>query len=259
MQSNITRGLTLCKKQKAMAIQHYDYPNAKSVVICGDIHGEFENLVYQCCVRYKMRDTLIIVAGDCGFGFDMRFSTLEGLTALIRRLVITNNWLVFVRGNHDDPWYFDGEHVGYERFRAVPDFSVLTACGHQILCVGGAVSIDRDVRTKDKDWWEDEKPVLDYGCLNQVYVAGYEIDTVVTHTAPSFCEFTMPPGVVDSEELLADMQEERRVMDGLQDCLRHDGHPLRRWFYGHFHHSWNAEIDGIIYTMLGIMEMKELR
>lgn len=52
-----------------MAIQHYDYPRVKSVVVCGDIHGEFEKLVYQCCVRYKMRDTLIIVAGDCGFGF----------------------------------------------------------------------------------------------------------------------------------------------------------------------------------------------
>lgn len=237
----------------------YEFFDAKSVVVCGDIHGKFDELVYRMVTMYQMTDTVVIVAGDCGFGFDMRFSTLEGLTALIRRLVITNNWLVFVRGNHDDPWYFDGKHVGYERFRAVPDYSVLTACGHQILCVGGAVSIDRDVRTKDKDWWEDEKPVLDYGCLNQVYVAGYEIDTVVTHTAPSFCEFTMPPGVVDSEELLADMQEERRVMDGLLDCLRHDGHPLRRWFYGHFHHSWNAEIDGIIYTMLGIMEMKELR
>lgn len=250
----------LSKKQKAMAIQHYDYPNAKSVVICGDIHGEFEKLVYQCCVRYKMRDTLIIVAGDCGFGLDMRFSTLEGLTALIRRLVITNNWLVFVRGNHDNPAYFNGEHLaGMGRWRLVPDYSVLTACWHEILCVGGAVSIDRDQRTAGKDWWADEKPVLDYGCLNQVYVAGYEIDTVVTHTAPSFCEFTMPPGVVDSEELLADMQEERRVMDGLLDCLRHDGHPLRRWYYGHFHKSWNAEIDGIRYTMLGIMEMKELR
>lgn len=48
-------------------------------------------------------------------------------------------------------------------------------------------------------------------------------------------------------------------MDGLLDCLRHDGHPLRRWFYGHFHHSWNAEIDGIRYTMLRELEMKELR
>ena len=48
-------------------------------------------------------------------------------------------------------------------------------------------------------------------------------------------------------------------MDGLLKRLCHDGHSLLRWYYEHFHRSWNAEIDGIDYTMLGIMEMKELR
>ena len=241
-----------------MAIHHYDYPTAKSVVVCGDIHGEFEKLVYQCCVRYKMRDTLVIVAGDCGFGFkypayDIDFYYSRNMS----RIMDANNYIAFVRGNHDNPWYFDGEHVGYERFRAVPDYSVITACGHQILCVGGAVSIDRDQRTAGKDWWEDEKPVFNIGCLNLIYAGYFMIDTVVTHTAPSFCEFTMP-SMRFEHSLLIDMQEERRVMDDLLERLRHDGHPLRHWFYGHFHHSWNAEIDGINYTMLGIMEMKEL-
>ena len=46
------------------------YPEAKSLVICGDIHGNFVPLVYEMCVRYGMRDTLVIVAGDCGFGFE---------------------------------------------------------------------------------------------------------------------------------------------------------------------------------------------
>lgn len=40
-----------------MTTRHYDYPNAKSVVICGDIHGEFEKLVYQC-LRYELRDLI---------------------------------------------------------------------------------------------------------------------------------------------------------------------------------------------------------
>ena len=241
-------------------IQHYDYPNVKSVVVCGDIHGEFEKLVYQCCVRYGMRDTLVIVAGDCGFGFRYPAYDIDFYySKTMDRIIDTNNYIAFVRGNHDDPWYFDGEHVGYERFRAVPDYSVLTACGHQILCVGGAVSIDRDQRTAGKDWWEDEKPVFIPERLSAILGDGYRIDTVVTHTAPSFCEFTMSPGVVDSEELLADMQEERRVMDAVLVTLAANFLPPRRWFYGHFHHSWNAEINGVDYTMLSIMEMKELR
>lgn len=241
-------------------IQHYDYPNVKSVVVCGDIHGEFEKLAYQCCVRYRMRDTLVIVAGDCGFGFKYPAYDIEFYySRSMDRIIDANNYFAFVRGNHDDPWYFDGERIAYERFRAVPDYSVLTACGHQILCVGGAVSIDRDQRTADKNWWKGEEPVYLQGCLSNLQRDGWCIDTVVTHTAPSFCEFTMPPADITDAVLLADLREERETMDSVLEALRYHRHPLRRWFYGHFHHSWNAEIDGILYTMLGIMEMKELR
>lgn len=241
-------------------IQHYDYPNVKSVVVCGDIHGKFETLVYQCCVKYKMRDTLIIVAGDCGFVYrapayyiDLWFGRLGD------RLLHANNYIAFVRGNHDNPFYFDGKIIGAPNFRAVPDYSVLTACGHQILCVGGAISIDRAERTEGKDYWADEKPVYSAKALAELRRVGYRIDTVVTHTAPSFCEFVTPPPSVTDPALLADMHDERETMDLLLDALRYDGHPLRRWYYGHFHHSWNACIDGIDYTMLAEMEMKELR
>ena len=50
----------------------FDFPEAKGVVICGDIHGEFNQLVHKCCVQYGMTDTVIIVAGDCGFGFEQQ-------------------------------------------------------------------------------------------------------------------------------------------------------------------------------------------
>ena len=48
----------------------YKFPKAKSVVVSGDIHGDFNRLVFKMCVQYQMRDTLLIVAGDCGFGFE---------------------------------------------------------------------------------------------------------------------------------------------------------------------------------------------
>lgn len=50
------------------------FPAAKGLVISGDVHGGFNQLVFKLCVQYRMRDTLLIVAGDCGFGFEKRES-----------------------------------------------------------------------------------------------------------------------------------------------------------------------------------------
>lgn len=50
----------------------YEFPECYSIVVSGDIHGDFNVLVNKMCVQYGMRDTLLIVAGDCGFGFQKR-------------------------------------------------------------------------------------------------------------------------------------------------------------------------------------------
>lgn len=246
-------------------IQHFNYPNVKSIVVCGDIHGEFESLVIDVCVRRGMRDTLVIVAGDCGFGFRyIGYYNQLYLHWLRKRLEAANVYMVFVRGNHDNPALFNSEKISWMRFFAVPDYSVVSACGHQVLCVGGAVSIDRGSRTEGKDWWMNEGPSLRPDLMADIAKRGFRIDSVVTHVAPSFCENVTPPQFVQAyiesdPTLLSDMRHERDVMDGLLANLHHDGHPLRHWYYGHYHHSWNAEIDGVDFTMLDIMELKEVR
>ena len=55
----------------------YDFPDCKCLVVCGDIRGDFNLLVNKVCVQYQMKDTLVIVAGDCGFGF---FSSVATMT-----------------------------------------------------------------------------------------------------------------------------------------------------------------------------------
>ena len=247
-----------------MGILHYDYPNAESVVVCGDIHGLFEEAVYNACVRYKMTKTLVIVAGDCGFGFKKsnRYFYDLYMDKLKKRLEKANCWMVFVRGNHDDPIYFNGK-FGIERFRTVPDYSVITACGHQILCVGGAISIDRLWRTEGKDYWTDEEPVFLPPLLDDIN-DNFRIDTVITHCAPSFCfpigiSKDVRKSVLKDETLLADLHADRDIMDKILERLQQGGHPLRHWFYGHYHCSYFAEIGGINYNLLRILEMKEIR
>lgn len=124
----------------------FEFPEAKNIVVSGDIHGDFKQLVHKCCIQYGMTDTLIIVAGDCGFGFE-RPGYYENLySKCSRRLSKTDNWLVFIRGNHDNPAYFNLQPIHHSRWMTLPDYSVIKACGHTILCVGGAISVDRSLR-----------------------------------------------------------------------------------------------------------------
>lgn len=249
----------------------YSFPGAKNIVVCGDIHGDFNGLAFKLCVQYQMTDTLLIVAGDCGFGFEKPGYYDIIYNRISTRLSKANNWILMVRGNHDDPSYFNEERIAHERFRAIPDYSVLQACNHYILCVGGAISIDRYSRQKYDSrncisrvasYWPDEVPVYDEACLNEV---GKEckIDTVITHTAPSFCELISKDGISEWAEwdpgLFADIERERHTMDKIYNHLKTAGHPITHWYYGHFHRSWTSEIEGVLFSMLDIEEFKELR
>ena len=251
-----------------------DFPDAKGVAFCGDVHSEFDQLVHKCCVEHGMKDTLVVVAGDCGFGFEEPGHYEDVYERNRERLSKANNWMLFVRGNHDNPAYFNAHTVRHRRWTAVPDYSVARACGHHILCVGGAISKDRSYRTCDPRhhppkadeplapdiYWYDEHPVFDINKLDDLGES-CAIDTVVTHTAPSFCETRSRSGLANmairDEDLMDHVRYERQVMDKILDYLKARNHPLRHWFYGHFHQSWHREIDSIQYDMLDIMELRE--
>lgn len=114
-----------------------------------------------------------------------------------------------MRGNQDNPAYFDGETFRHRRMMCMPDYSIIQACSHTILCVGGGISIDRVYR-KDKwqadqkkrfrgilapvndrldkhFYWTEEVPILDDVQLHKINQK-FAVDIVITHTTPSFCE-----------------------------------------------------------------------
>ena len=246
-----------------------DYPEARQVIVSGDIHGDFKTLAYKLCIQYECKDTLLVVAGDCGFGFDKPGYYDQIYNKVASRLSKSNNWIVFVRGNHDNPEYFSEEKIAHKRWRTIPDYSVITAAGHSILCIGGATSIDRYNRMKHDarnrvaevaSYWPNEGPIYNPSEISDIALP---IDTVITHTSPSFCELSSHIGLKSwaewDPELIEDVARERETMDKIFYGLKEAGHNVERWFYGHFHQSWNAVIDGVQFSMLDIMEFKEVR
>lgn len=264
-------------------IYYLSFPEVKSVVVCGDIHGDFNSVIIKLCLQYQLENTLLIVAGDCGFGFKEIGYYKELVRRHHKRLNDSNNWVVFVRGNHDNPAYFDGKTINHKRFIAVPDYSIIQANGFTILCVGGAISIDRQYRIKallqrkgketrfpssktqnplePNYYWENEPPILDAGKL-AVIGEQFNVDTVITHTAPSFCELQSKLGLalwcLEDEKLMEDVNVERATMDQLYQYLKDANHPIFHWCYGHFHQSWHQNINGTFFKLLDILEFHQL-
>ena len=72
------------------------FPEAKTIIVSGDIHGNFNQLVFKLCIQYQLTDTLLIVAGDCGFGFEKKEYYEQIVRRNAKRMNQANNWIVFV-------------------------------------------------------------------------------------------------------------------------------------------------------------------
>ena len=244
----------------------------RDIFIMGDIHGEF-HIAY---ARDGIKHACIILAGDCGFGFHhFKYYTGCMYQKAHRWLERNDNIIICVRGNHDDPSYYNGKLFYEERMMCVPDYTVIKGYHHTVLCVGGAVSIDRTYRQDlqifrpngPRYWWEDEYPVLDTDKIKEITDAGYRIDTVVSHTCPDFC-FPMDKGVTNSTmahwlkidpELRFDLLNERSCMTEIYHQLIDEyDHPVKRWMYGHYHASHKSIYDGMICQLLDINEIVSL-
>lgn len=240
----------------------------ESIIVVGDIHGDIMPLIFKVNETYKIQNSLIIVAGDVGIGFHADGYYIDILSRAAARLKKRNNILLLVRGNHDDP----DKWLDYEPFkhywpdsnanvRFVKDYTVISAetgkRKHNILCVGGALSVDRTKRIVGKTYWPGEPFVYDESKVEALV----GITDVITHSAPNFCEPILKTGIknwmlVDAD-IEKDCEKERNDHTLLYNKLK-EKNKIHSWTYGHMHFTHTTYIDDVKFSLLDIMELREL-
>jgi Icc-related predicted phosphoesterase len=246
------------------------------LLFLGDIHGNF-NLINQYIKLYDIRDANIIQVGDFGIGFNTFEKDFRNLKRLHDSLESRNVHVWAIRGNHDYKPYFDNDPFGFKNIHLVSDYSVYNLSGNNILFIGGAISVDRKwrltKRQKNGDfnsilgvesWWPDEVFVLDQKKLGEMR----DIDIVVTHTAPHYCEpdntFGFGPfidGIVKETgdlELKTDLNFERNQLTTAFTILKMNN-DIKENYYGHFHKKYELIYEGTKHRLLDVGELYEKR
>ena len=113
--------------------------------------------------------------------------------------------------------------------------------------IGGALSVDKEWRTKDFDWWEDEE--LNIVELNEM-INKYEAAKpriMVTHEVPDAIATTMQ--AMSGRQKLDWPSRTRQAFDTMFQL-----HKPEIWIYGHWHYSFDHVILGTRFKCLAELE-----
>lgn len=227
------------------------------MIFLGDIHGEFDRLL-ELIENTITPDSNLFQVGDFGIGFKpiiYEKSKLEKVNSVLKEKNIT---MYVIRGNHDNPDFFNkASSFNDTNIVIVEDYTILTIEGVNILCIGGAVSIDRKIRLRQNmKYWRKEviKEVeLSKNMLNA--------DVVVAHSSPeNFFPYgyAIDTGYIKIDPfLIEDLKKERKYLLSIYEKMIEKR--LRHWIYGHFHTSKTEKIGNCTNHLLDVFEIKEIQ
>jgi DNA repair exonuclease SbcCD nuclease subunit len=249
-------------------INNIHIKNTKHLYFCGDIHGEFHSFRWKLD---RIPNAVLIACGDIGMGFNQIEYYHEVFENLNLKLSEQNTYLLMLRGNHDDPKYFDGSFREFSHIRLLPDYSVISVGDTNVLCIGGATSVDRTMRigneiiTGKKTYWSDaELPIFDEQKLDEINQQfENSIHIVATHTCPSFAYPATKGGILywlqKDENLKQTLEYERAIMDKIFFKLKESQNNITDWYYGHYHQHHLEQHHDINFRLCDLAELNEFR
>tara|TARA_R110001632_G_scaffold22324_1_gene64261 strand:- start:1920 stop:2597 length:678 start_codon:yes stop_codon:yes gene_type:complete len=222
----------------------------KPILIIGDHHGEY-NTLFNLLDKGEVKDCILIHVGDCGVGFKNPKKQKKDFFYLNNRFKKRGIEFLSIRGNHDDPSYFDGS-VKFSNFKLIADYSFFEINGIKFGFVGGAISIDRKTRTEGENFFSGEefvlKPELTQKCQVLITHSGTPWNPCLFPNGDRLADFTGEDPTLREECL-----QERIQIAKLIELIKPQKH-----FCGHFHFFSLAENNGCVSRILGIMEIVEL-
>ena len=212
------------------------------LLIAGDYHGNLPCALGQIDRAVEENCELIIQLGD--FGIWHNYAGVEYLDSINEKLRSVSRKLLFVGGNHENynlieswekhnPRSSNGHVYVRSNILYIPRGSTWKWAGKNFLGLGGAVSIDKSMRTPNESWWWQEAITAEQ--MNQTVLnASYRgrIDYFFSHD----CSDRTP--WKDRLKPDVDSVTNRKKIDWVLDRVKPKIH-----FHGHMHEWYDWKID----------------
>ena len=216
----------------------YDIVEAEqgNIFVTGDIHGVPERLTGYNKLRTEniiRKEDYLVVCGDFGFLFEDDEKEKEFLDYIEASADYT---ILFVDGNHEnfnainsypvEDWKSGKIHRIRKNIIHLMRGQVYDICGLKVFAMGGAYSVDRSRRQKDKTYWAEELPSdEDYRTASEnLERCNKNVDIILTHTAPEEIIYLLghTPDRHDAE-----------LTGFLEWVLKEVS--FKKWYFGHWH------------------------
>jgi hypothetical protein len=195
-----------------------------SITLIGDVHQKYDR--YHKIIRQKDRHPYTVQLGDFGLS---KFETLDNVDSTCHKIL-------------------GGNHCNYDKIihltHWLGDYGYTCLNGVSFFYLRGAYSIDRMWRTVGIDWWEEEEITHNVFEQAKEFYAQVQPDVVLTHTCPdSITKYLIPPGGARFNS---------RTEYYLEELFQI--HKPKEWRFGHWHTSWNKNVEGTNFRCLAELE-----
>ena len=213
----------------------------------------------------KYDNSVIVVSGNCGIGSKSMGYYEEIFSNLEKTLAVNNCYVLFMRGNNDNPSIFHDNIINFEHIKTIQDYSIIMLKNYNCLCIGGSISFDKEWKLAQEKilnkqlYWKDENPYFDQSTLEEI-LSKFKIGCVITSTSPSFAfpgtnSFNRTKWAKDNTEVKTNFSNERKTLDKIYNKIMDSDAKPYVWIYGRFKQHNENKMNDIVFNSLSAYEV----